>query len=86
MHVATITPAAKKSLAFSHSIEDSEGRNVGLIYPEINKQRGTTMYVELNKGGREVRSLEDAQIYADMVLTGEWAKVSSGEVPGPFDY
>lgn len=86
MSAATITPAESKTSRYSHTIEDANGNNVGLIYAEINKNRGTTMYVELNKGGREVRSLEDAQTYANMVLTGEWAKVSSGEVPGPFDY
>jgi hypothetical protein len=81
---ATFVPS--EDSRFTHYVQNDQGVAVGLITEEVNPARGTTMYVELNSGGREVRSIEDAQIYADMVLSGEWTKVSSGEVPGPFDY
>lgn len=84
MTQASILPAEHPR--YSHIIANPAGQNIGLIYPQTNESRGTTMYVELGSGGREVRNLEDAQTYIDMVLSGEWAKVSSGEMPSPFDY
>lgn len=81
MSKATITAVEGKK--FSHVI-NHEGHNVGLIFPEIDEAKGTTLLVELPRNSRAMRNLEEAQTYIDMVLSGEWEAVSSGRTPSPF--
>jgi hypothetical protein len=80
MSQATITAVEGKK--FSHFI-NHEGHNIGLIFPEIDEAKGTTLLVELPRHSRDIRNIEDAQIFIDMALNGDWDAVSDGLIPSP---
>lgn len=81
MSKATITPVEGKK--FSHVI-NHEGHNVGLIFPEVNEDKGTTLLVELPTHSRDMRNLEEAETFINMALNGEWDAISDGRIPSPF--
>jgi hypothetical protein len=80
MSKATITAVEGKK--FSHFI-NHEGHNIGLIFPEANEAKGTTLLVELPTASRDVRNIEDAKTFINMALNGEWKAVSDGLIPSP---